>query len=172
MKDDSRYNVADCFETFPLPLDFETSSALEAVGQAYHEHRAALMVARNEGMTKTYNRFHDSAEKLGDIVRLRELHTEMDRAVLRAYAGSASDEADASAWNDLADRAEPIFLDDINEDDHTYQGRLFWPSAFRDEVLSRLLALNGERAAAERAAGLSGSSRADEDDEDGASEEA
>ena len=68
----------------------------------------------------------------------------MDRAVSR----------EAYGWNDLADRAEPIFLDETNEDDHTYQGRLFWPSAFRDEVLSRLLALNAERAAAERAAGL------------------
>ena len=67
----------------------------------------------------------------------------MDHAVLRAYG-----------WRDLADRAEPIFLDETNEDDHTYQGRLFWPSAFRDEVLARLLALNAERAAAERAAGL------------------
>src|SRR5208283_1009344 len=102
----------------------------------------------------TYNRFHDPAEQSPDIVRLRELHSDMDRAVLRAYAASASTPEDAAAWNDLADRAEPIFLDETNEDDHTYQGRLFWPSAFRDEVLSRLLALNAERAAAERAAGL------------------
>jgi hypothetical protein len=47
-----------------------------------------------------------------------------------------------------------MFLDATNEDDHIYQGCLFWPSAFRDEVLARLLALNAERAAAERAAGL------------------
>ena len=111
------------------------------------------MVARNEGMTKTYNRFHDPAEQSADIVRLRELHADMDRAVLRAYALREHPE-DAAAWNDLADRAEPDFLDETNEDDHTYQGRLFWPSAFRDEVLARLLALNAERAAAERAAGL------------------
>ena len=143
LKDDLRYTPSDCFETFPFPESFETSPALEAAGQAYHDHRAALMVARNEGMTKTYNRFHDPDERGEDIVRLRELHAEMDRAVLRAYG-----------WDDLAERAEPIFLDETNEDDHTYQGRLFWPSAFRDEVLARLLALNAERAAAERAAGI------------------
>jgi hypothetical protein len=40
----------------------------------------------------------------------------MDRAVLEAYG-----------WHDLAARAEPIFLDETNEDDHTYQSRLFWP---------------------------------------------
>jgi hypothetical protein len=67
----------------------------------------------------------------------------MDRAVLRAYG-----------WDDLAARAEPAFLDETNEDDHTYQGRLFWPSAFRDEVLARLLALNAERHADEVRAGV------------------
>jgi hypothetical protein len=143
MKEDRRYIPSDCFETFPFAVGFESSPTLEAVGQSYHEERAALMVARNEGMTKIYNRFHDPDEHSEDIVRLRELHADMDRAVLRAYG-----------WDDLAERAEPVFLDETNEDDYTYQGRLFWPSAFRDEVLARLLALNAERAAAERAAGL------------------
>lgn len=155
MKDDLRYTTTDCFETFPFPQEFKTSSALESVGQAYLDHRASLMVCRNEGMTKTYNRFHDRGETAADIVRLRELHTEMDQAVLQAYG-----------WHDLANRAEPIFLDESNEDDHTYQGRLFWPSDFRDEVLSRLLALNAERAAEERAAGLVASDEADEDQDD------
>ena len=67
----------------------------------------------------------------------------MDRAVLEAYG-----------WHDLAARAEPIFLDETNEDDHTYQGRLFWPSDFRDEVLARLLALNAERHAEEVRLGI------------------
>lgn len=143
MKDDLRYTPSDCFETFPFPKGFEINPALEAAGQAYHDHRAALMVERNEGMTKTYNRFHNRDERSEVIVRLRELHAEMDRAVLRAYG-----------WDDLADRAEPIFLDETNEDDHTYQGRLFWPSAFRDEVLARLLALNASRHAEEVSLGI------------------
>jgi hypothetical protein len=92
------------------------------------------MVERNEGLTKTYNRFHNHDEAVADIVLLRELHAEMDRAVLAAYG-----------WDDLAARAAPDFLDETNEDDHTYQGRLFWPADFRDEVLARLLALNAER---------------------------
>lgn len=154
MKNDVRYIAPDCFQTFPFPGGFETSPSLEAVGQTYHDQRAALMVARNEGMTNTYNRFHDPDERSEDIIRLRELHTEMDRAVLRAYG-----------WDDLAERAEPVFLDETNEDDHTYQGRLFWPSALREEVLARLLALNAERAAAERAAGLAPSTSTAEDDD-------
>ena len=77
----------------------------------------------------------------------------MDRAVLEAYG-----------WHDLAAQAEAVFLDETNEDDYAYQRRLFWPSDFRDEVLARLLALNAERAAAERAAGIT-SIPDDEDDE-------
>lgn len=158
MKDDLSYTQSDCFQTFPFPDLTETSSDLEASGQAYHDHRAAVMVARNEGMTKTYNRFHDRSETAADIVRLRELHAEMDRAVLKAFG-----------WHDLAERAAPIFLNESNEDDHAYQDRLFWPSAFRDEVLTRLLALNAERAEAERAAGLAPA--ADQNDEELESEE-
>jgi hypothetical protein len=143
MKDDLRYAPSDCFETFPFPEDFEASHALEAAGETYHGHRAALMLARNEGMTKVYNRFHDRSETSADVVRLRQLHAEMDRAVLEAYG-----------WRDLAERAAPVFLDESNEDDHTYQGRLFWPSDFRDEVLARLLALNAERHAEEARLGI------------------
>jgi hypothetical protein len=153
----SNYSPADCFETFPFPPGFETDPRLEAAGQAYHDHRAALMVARNEGMTKTYNRFHDPRETAADIVTLRELHAAMDRAVLAAYG-----------WGDLAGRAAPIFLDETNEDDHTYQGRLFWPSPFRDELLSRLLALNAERHAEEVRLGIAPGMRgkAAEDEEE------
>lgn len=101
------------------------------------------MVDANLGMTKTYNRLDDPVERSEGIVRLRELHAAMDRSVLEAYG-----------WEDLATLAEPVFLDEANEDDHTYQGRLFWPSDFRDEVLARLLALNAECAIAERDAGI------------------
>ncbi len=158
MKDDLRYAPSDCFETFPFSREFENSPTLEAAGRAYHVHRAALMIARNEGMTETYNRLHDSTETAEDIRRLRELHAAMDRAVFEAYG-----------WHDLAARAAPVFLDETTEDDHTYQGRLFWPSDFRDEVLARLLALNAERNAEEIrlgiAPGMKGKARDEEDDE-------
>lgn len=160
MKDDLRYTPSDCFETFPFPHGFETAQELEAAGQTYHDHRAELMIARNEGMTKIYNRFHDRTETAQDIQRLRELHAAMDRAVLEAYG-----------QRDLAERAEPIFLDETNEGDHTYQGRLFWPSDFRDEVLALLLALNAERHADEVhrgiAPGLKGNAEDESDDDAG-----
>ena len=40
------------------------------------------MVRHNEGLTKTYNRFHDPYETSPDILQLRQLHAAMDRAVL------------------------------------------------------------------------------------------
>jgi hypothetical protein len=155
MKEDLRYNPSDCFDTYSFPPVFETSRLLEAAGRTYYDHRAALMVERNEGMTETYNRFHDRNETAEDIRHLRELHAAMDRAVLEAYG-----------WHDLAARAEPIFLDETNEDGHTYQGRLFWPFGFRDEVLARLLALNAERHAEEIRLGTAPGMRGREDNEE------
>jgi hypothetical protein len=74
-----RYTPTDCFETFPFPRDYETSPTLEQAGREYYEFRAALMVKNNEGLTATYNRFHDPEEDNPDILRLRELHAAMDR---------------------------------------------------------------------------------------------
>jgi hypothetical protein len=139
------YNPTQVFRTFPFPPNFKSDIRLEAAGSVYHDHRAALMIARNEGMTKTYNRYHDQTETVDDIKRLRELHTAMDRAVLEAYG-----------WHDLVARAEPIFLNEAKEENQIYQGRLFWTSDFRDEIIARLLALNAERAAAERLTGIGG----------------
>jgi hypothetical protein len=145
-----RYAPSDCFETFPFPEGFETSASLEAAGREYHEFRAALMFRNDEGLTKTYNRFHDPDETSPDIRRLRELHDAMDRAVLDAYG-----------WTDLRPTCE--FLLDYEEDeDEAEEGgvrrrrkpwRYRWPDDLRDEVLARLLALNAERARAERLAG-------------------
>ncbi|KZS56945.1 Eco57I restriction-modification methylase domain-containing protein [Rhizobium anhuiense] len=156
MKDDQRYIPGDCFETFPFPAGYQTDDILERAGQTYHDHRASLMIDANEGMTKTYNRFHNSEERSEPIQRLRELHDEMDRAVLSAYG-----------WDDLADELRPEFLTEETEDDHTYQSRYFWNAESRDRVLARLLALNAERHAEEVRMGLApkSSMRADEDDE-------
>jgi hypothetical protein len=137
LEDRLRYTPSDCFETFPLPPGYADAPDLDAAGQAYHDHRAALMIARDQGMTPTYNRFHTAADQADDIAELRRLHAVMDGAVLRAYG-----------WDDLAERAVPEHLAE-DEPDHQYRGRLHWPAAFRDELLARLLLLNRERAVAE-----------------------
>lgn len=146
MKDDLRYTPSDCFETLPFPLAYDASPKLESAGKAYYEFRAELMVDHNEGLTKTYNRFHDSDETSNRIGELRALHDAMDRAVLDAYG-----------WHDL--RPEPVFeleWEDENEEDGTRRRkkpwRYRWPEEVRDDVLARLLKLNQERAEEEREA--------------------
>ena len=145
MKDDLRYTPSDCFETFPFPTDWETHPSLEAVGKAYYEFRAELMVSNNEGLTKTYNRFHDPLEDNSRILRLRELHADMDRAVLDAYG-----------WTDIS--TECKFLLDYEIDEKEWgkkkkPWRYRWPDHVRDEVLGRLLELNAQRAAEEKRSG-------------------
>ena len=50
--------------------------------------------------------------------------------------------------------AAPEFIEQEAEEGKTPKTRLDWPAELKDQVLARLLALNAERAAAERAAGL------------------
>ena len=150
LEDRQGYRPSDGFEPFPFPLDFETDSRLEEIGREYYAFRAALMVRNNEGLTKTYNRFHDPDERSPDILKLRELHAAMDRAVLDAYG-----------WTDLKPTCE-FLLDYEEEEDEEESGggrrrkkpwRYRWPDDFRDEVLARLLELNRQRAEEERLSG-------------------
>lgn len=143
MKDDLAYAPSDGFRTFPFSDNFELDASLESAGEAYHAFRASLMIARNEGLTKTYNRFHDRHESGRDIIRLRDLHYDMDVASLRAYG-----------WDDLANRAMPEFIEQDADEGKAPKTRLDWPAEFKSEVLACLLTLNAERAAAERMAGL------------------
>lgn len=142
LEDRLAYSLGDCFASFPFPLDFESEVNLEKVGTLYHDLRAQIMVSRSEGLTKTYNRFHKPSEKSPDILKLRELHAAMDAAVLRAYG-----------WDDLAQSVVAEFIELPTDPGKKPKYRLSWPSDVQDEVLKRLLALNAERAEAERRAG-------------------
>jgi hypothetical protein len=151
LEDRPRYNIADCFETFPFPENWETNPTLEAAGKEYYEFRAALMVHNNQGLTDTYNRFHDPEERDSDILKLHELHAAMDKAVLDAYD-----------WSDISTDCT-FLLDYDDEEDLTsnpYEGegssrqrkkpwRYRWTEQVHDEVLARLLDLNQKRAEAE-----------------------
>jgi hypothetical protein len=95
LEDRLTYNPSDCFETFPFPAAlFDAAEAgaaqapLDAIGERYCQFRAELMVCNNEGLTSTYNRFHDPAETSDGILELRRLHDAMDQAVLAAYGWS------------------------------------------------------------------------------------
>jgi hypothetical protein len=126
------YSPSDCFETFPFP---ENIDSLNDIGKRYYTHRQSITLARQEGLTQTYNRFHNPQENNKDIITLRELHREMDEAVAKAYG-----------WDDL--QLEHGFHE-------TKQGLRYTISeAARREVLDRLLLLNHQRHEEEVKAGL------------------
>ncbi|MGX9364515.1 Eco57I restriction-modification methylase domain-containing protein [Desulfoplanes sp. PS50] len=127
-----RYNVSDCFETFPFP---ESLTSLGDVGRKYHGLRDALQEARNIGLTDLYNLLHLPENIEDDVLLFRELHVQMDEAVAAAYG-----------WDDL----------DLGHGFHeTKQGIRFTISEeARREVLQRLLKLNHERYEEEVAQGL------------------
>jgi hypothetical protein len=93
------------------------------------------MFDREEGLTKTYNRFHEPDITSADIQKLRDLHVEMDQAVAAVYG-----------WPDL----------ELGHGFHeTKLGVRFTISEpARREVLQRLLKLNHERYAEEVKQGL------------------
>ena len=132
------YSPSDAFETFPQPK--QSGPMWEGVagcGRALNESRADLMIRTGLGLTRTYNRVHDPDEQDPDIVRLRELHVELDHAVRHAYG-----------WGDL----------ELNHHHWiTPQGMRFTVSpGAKDELLDRLLELNHERYGTEVTAGLHG----------------
>ncbi|HVJ16329.1 MAG TPA: DNA methyltransferase [Polyangiaceae bacterium] len=131
-----RYTPTECLETFPFPhrLPDESSAELELIGQQLYDTRAAYMIATQQGLTQTYNRLKDPDCLEHDIVALRELHLELDRAVLAAYG-----------WTDLIPLV-PAYTTPRTDDEKRAV------AAFEDAVIDRLFALNAERAAQERAA--------------------
>src|SRR5262249_3799777 len=147
LKDDLRYTPSTCFLTFPFAIPFEQiedreveshRETLEAIGRAYDERRAALMVSRGEGLTATYNRFHDPGESDPAIEELRALHAEMDRRILAAYG-----------FGDIP-TACSFLLDYEAEGGGGRRGRgrfrYRFPDDVEGEVLARLIELNARRA--------------------------
>ena len=130
-----RYSTSAALATWPNPPFADSRAALNQLGQEYHRLRHSIMVSRPEGLTKTYNRFHDSGEKSEDIARLRALHVEMDQAVATAYGWGAMD---------------------LGHGFHqARQGMRYTISeSARGIVLGRLLALNHQRYEEEVKAGL------------------
>jgi hypothetical protein len=152
MEDRSRYTPSTCFENFPFPSSYESNAALNDVGERFNSLRAHIMKTRWEGLTKTYNRFHDPAERSDDIAQLRALHAEMDQGVLDAYD-----------WGDLQPVAD-FYTDEgrrhteLDDDERAElrkrDVRLRWSPEMEAEVLARLLKLHAERYAEEVKQGL------------------
>ncbi|MCF6522351.1 hypothetical protein HOY81_04465 [Streptomyces sp. JJ36] len=135
MKADLSYSPSDVFYSFPFP---PFTAELRGLGARLDTERREMMLARDVGLTDTYNLVHSPANGDGDIFNLREIHRLIDEAAFRAYG-----------WDDLLSAG-------LGHGHHeTRQGtRYTIAPAVQLEVLDRLLEENHQRYAAEKAAGL------------------
>ncbi|GDY33656.1 Eco57I restriction-modification methylase domain-containing protein [Gandjariella thermophila] len=128
MRNDPRYTPSDVFDTFPRP---QPTDRLAEIGKSLDWERREIMLRRNLGLTKLYNLVNDpdiadSAD--ADIARMRQIHVELDEAVMDAYG-----------WSDVP----------LEHGFHTYRQMRRWTvsPAARVEILDRLLKENHRRAA-------------------------
>ncbi|MFN7391424.1 MAG: Eco57I restriction-modification methylase domain-containing protein [Pseudanabaena sp.] len=173
MRRDINYSPSDCFVTFPFPtLTPETEKELETIGEKYYNHRQQIMQTTQLGLTKTYNRFHDPNDTAADIQQLRELHIQMDYAVMKAYGWLDLVIGDGELVmgngelvmgnGTITNPQSPItnhqsaITNPLNHNFHqTKQGLRFTISeTARRDILDRLLALNHARYAEEVKAGV------------------
>lgn len=124
------YAPSDVFSTFPRP---ESTDQLAEIGRILDIERRKIMLRRVLGLTKLYNLVNDpdvadAADR--DVARMRELHTELDHAVMDAYG-----------WGGVP----------LDHGFHTYRQMTRWTvsPAARVEILDRLLEENLWRAAAQ-----------------------
>jgi hypothetical protein len=150
---DPRYNKTRCFDPFPFPITAdEQQTQLRSLAEQLDAHRKRQQAAHPElTLTGMYNVLDKlrSGEPLtakervihehGLVSVLRQLHDEIDAAVLDAYG-----------WSDLL----PLLRVSHGNDAATEgTSRDEAKRAFDEAILERLVALNAERAA-EEARGL------------------
>ncbi|MCZ1001060.1 hypothetical protein O1M63_28295 [Streptomyces mirabilis] len=124
------YGPNAVFETFPFPTLMDH---LNRTGEALDAIRREIMLRRRLGLTKLYNLINNpdiAASTDPDIARLRQIHVELDEAVMDAYG-----------WDDIQ----------LEHGFHTYRQMRRWTvsPAARVELLDRLLEENHRRAAAQ-----------------------
>jgi hypothetical protein len=125
-----RYNVSDCFETFPFPK-VEDPSLLAAIGEKYHHARAEVMHHDGFGLTDFYNRFHQTDNSDERIAALRGYHRRMDELVVEAFG-----------WSDLRLQHGFYELSHLPENDRV---RFTVSEQAKSELLARLFKLNAHR---------------------------
>lgn len=126
MRNDPRYTPSDVFETFPRPT---ITDEVITVGRMLDKERRDIMLRRQLGLTRLYNLVNDPAIGKAtdtDVARIRQIHVELDHAVLGAYG-----------WGDI----------DLGHGFHEYRKMERWTicPAARVEVLDRLLEENHRR---------------------------
>ena len=146
MRTDPTYVPTRVFETFPRPTE---TPALSALGSGLLAVRGEIMRRRGLGLTRLYNLINDPdlpSASDPDVARLRQIHVELDEAVMAAYG-----------WSGVP----------LNHGFHTSRQMTRWtvcPEA-RVEILDRLLEENHRRAALQGEAAPAASDEDEGDDE-------
>jgi hypothetical protein len=138
MGNDPRYNKSRCFDPFPFPAleEGELKTRIRELGERLDAHRKARQAAYPDlTLTGMYNVLEklraeepltEKEKKIhgeGLVTVLKQIHDDLDAAVFEAYG-----------WGDLAIKTQ---------DSETQDAR-------QEELLTRLVALNHERAAEEK----------------------
>ncbi|MFD8266930.1 Eco57I restriction-modification methylase domain-containing protein [Streptomyces althioticus] len=149
MKADLNYAPSAVFDTLFRPA---FTKRMRDAGILLDNFRRDLMISRNMGLTATYNLVHDPSCQDKEIVELRRIHEEIDKAVVEAYG-----------WQDLLDESGKTSpADSIHETfplDHgfheTDQGTRYTLGLLaRTEIIDRLRQLNHQAYADEVHLGL------------------
>ncbi len=86
MRTDLRYTPTTVFETFPWPVpSIESRATIDALSQALFSLRGELCLGRKVGLTTLYNEVDEGMHK-----ELKDLHRDLDRAVVAAYGWPAA----------------------------------------------------------------------------------
>ncbi|WP_201314358.1 DNA methyltransferase [Dyella sp. EPa41] len=145
---DPRYNKTRCFETFPFPSFESAHTHLDGLAEQLDAHRKRQQAAypdltltgmynvleklrRGQALTAKERVIHEH----GLVSVLRQLHDEIDAAVLSAYG-----------WSDLLALLRVAHGNDVPAEGSSCDEA---KRAFDEAILERLIALNAERAAEE-----------------------
>jgi len=120
------YSPSDVFLTLPRP---QPTPELDRLGRRLDTERRALMLGRAWGLTNTYNHVHDPTDRALAVITLRDLHTEIDYAVMDAYGWDLDLEMGhhptkiGTRWT-VSPRARFELLDLLLEENHRRAGLL------------------------------------------------
>ena len=149
---DSNYNHSDCFGKFPFPDASDAQqAAIRALAEQLDAHRqrqqalhprltltdmynVLAKLRAGEALSEAERRVHEQ----GLVAVLRQLHDELDAAVLAAYG-----------WGDLKRRASTDYTDDTDSKEESVKSAKSVDASSSEMILERLVALNAERAAEE-----------------------
>ncbi|MEU9060713.1 hypothetical protein AB0D13_18140 [Streptomyces sp. NPDC048430] len=149
LKADLRFTPSDAVRPLVVPT---VTKSLRAAGSRLDVYRRDLMLTRSMGLTATYNLLHNPDCQDEDIVELRRIHEEIDRATVEAYGWF--DLLDGSGQTPHADPTHETCL--LDHGFHkTDQGTRYTIGLLaRTEIIDRLRQLNHQAYADEVHLGL------------------